>query len=1015
MSLSLCLSLQTASAHHNKIPGTDLDVPFCGDGVIEQRDPYIHPPYERDGQFKGEYQVPSENEEHTCWWDNDIWEPCNPWNEDEIYTIKAGDVCGYNEFYQSNERCTNNGCKPIAPELEATPPRVEVNGNDFSDTDVIHVTLYDPGNLSSDVGHKAFLVQHMPDGSKHYIVNFCGGYCDDPTGYGDDQYWHGIYTEHGKGTAYGFSNYEPKDDYILETSFSITEPGTYHVEFLSEFFGRIAGPPFTICADPSECAQPAGWKGRIIDQKENGLPVPDLQLVLTGKDKNGNEFEEAARTDEKGNFEFPPIEYDEDTLVRLKVMFIRYEGNRVSFTIRDGRFDNPATAYATTKRLYYDTLLDKDFYLSESQRFESLNKEETWHNLANVHNLEDFARTHYYMAEAMRFAEEELGVDVNYQGSLTIILHAKDEGVFYRIKDHEIHIQDAWGESSWDDRERPDNTDWHEFGHALMKASDIGHQNGWPKSHHGILSWNHLGRANPSTTDSWTEGFATWFSAVLANELLWNVMHDREDKPWLYKLGNKSVYNLEDDFKSWDSLGRKEDIAAAALLWDLYDNAATYGGGQSDDDKISFDINEMWNLLNKTEMRDMKDVYDVMVSKYGEGSIGHKHIDEIFIAHGFFVDENGNFRHDEGEEVGRAAYGVGWRSIFDLNNSGIYDIWDGNPIKPGEWIMLDTENDHHWGSNNPDFDDHSVYDLTGDGFANLTENPFYIYPNEERRSTKVFPEELIHIQAQNIMGNLIYGGELTVSYEYNPPLQSRNFSYTVPIAEEEAIGLWVPENAKVVLTLSSAGVPSQSITIHADQFRENIKQGRNQGEHKLMLGATEVIPFVRQSFSDVPEGHEYYDAIEYVKAEGIVVGYEDGTYRPGQLINRAEFTKIIMAALYPSIGGGACFPDVKQEWFAKFICFAKDKGVVSGYPDGQFKPAQNISFVEAAKIIVNSFAFETKAGGDWYRPFVTALEERFAIPMAIDRLDKKITRGEMAEIIYRLRAKITNRESRRGL
>jgi len=47
------------------------------------------------------------------------------------------------------------------------------------------------------------------------------------------------------------------------------------------------------------------------------------------------------------------------------------------------------------------------------------------------------------------------------------------------------------------------------------------------------------------------------------------------------------------------------------------------------------------------------------------------------------------------------------------------------------------------------------------------------------------------------------------------------------------------------------------------------------------------------SFSDVSPSHENYDAIMHVKDKGIVKGYADGTYGPGNNINRAEFTKIV--------------------------------------------------------------------------------------------------------------------------
>ncbi|HLG25316.1 MAG TPA: S-layer homology domain-containing protein, partial [Candidatus Gracilibacteria bacterium] len=85
--------------------------------------------------------------------------------------------------------------------------------------------------------------------------------------------------------------------------------------------------------------------------------------------------------------------------------------------------------------------------------------------------------------------------------------------------------------------------------------------------------------------------------------------------------------------------------------------------------------------------------------------------------------------------------------------------------------------------------------------------------------------------------------------------------------------------------------------------------------------------------------------------------------------------------------------------------------IISGYPDGTFKPAQNINFAEASKIVVNAFGYETVDDAVWYRPYVEKLAELNAIPESIDGFDHKVTRGEMVEMIYRLREKLTDKPS----
>lgn len=173
----------------------------------------------------------------------------------------------------------------------------------------------------------------------------------------------------------------------------------------------------------------------------------------------------------------------------------------------------------------------------------------------------------------------------------------------------------------------------------------------------------------------------------------------------------------------------------------------------------------------------------------------------------------------------------------------------------------------------------------------------------------------------------------------------------------------------------------------------------------------------RAAFQDVSSRHANADAINYVKSRAIVSGYSDGTYKPDKTINRAEFTKIVIEAQFDKAEIDACvetdFSDVSSDqWFAKYICVAKKNNIIEGYPNGTFKPAQNISFVEAAKIIVTSFGYPVSTDAIWYKPFVMKLSEEKIIPTTVDNLEKNITRGEMAEMIYRLKASIKNKASK---
>lgn len=194
---------------------------------------------------------------------------------------------------------------------------------------------------------------------------------------------------------------------------------------------------------------------------------------------------------------------------------------------------------------------------------------------------------------------------------------------------------------------------------------------------------------------------------------------------------------------------------------------------------------------------------------------------------------------------------------------------------------------------------------------------------------------------------------------------------------------------------------------------------------------TQMTPFRDEPFTDVPASHANHDAIEYLRQKDILRGYQDGTFRAEKRITRGEFLKLVMNPVLvdgqrlndciskeadaPATDSKIFYTDVRaDDWFAKEVCMAHVTKIVNGYPDGTFKPNHYISFAEAAKITANVFAYSLdRESGDewWYMPYVERLADLKAIPTTLKTPEQEITRGEMAEIVYRLHAKNTAKAS----
>ena len=128
-----------------------------------------------------------------------------------------------------------------------------------------------------------------------------------------------------------------------------------------------------------------------------------------------------------------------------------------------------------------------------------------------------------------------------------------------------------------------------------------------------------------------------------------------------------------------------------------------------------------------------------------------------------------------------------------------------------------------------------------------------------------------------------------------------------------------------------------------------------------------------QVFCDVPATHPQAKYINYLQKSGVIEGYPSSecglgkSFLPTQSVNRAEAMKMILLAFDVEVGPQSAeddefryndsdfFLDVHQsDWFAGYVVRGKKDGIVSGYPDDTFKPANTINRAEMSKIVWNA-------------------------------------------------------------
>lgn len=106
-------------------------------------------------------------------------------------------------------------------------------------------------------------------------------------------------------------------------------------------------------------------------------------------------------------------------------------------------------------------------------------------------------------------------------------------------------------------------------------------------------------------------------------------------------------------------------------------------------------------------------------------------------------------------------------------------------------------------------------------------------------------------------------------------------------------------------------------------------------------------------FFDVADNYWAVNPIHQASAAGMMSGYPDGTFRPSANITRAEIAAVIYKyKALQGAGGGTAFFDVRGDhWSSPIIAAVVAKGYMAGYPDGTFQPEKALTRAEAVTIL----------------------------------------------------------------
>ncbi|WP_240376954.1 S-layer homology domain-containing protein [Bacillus piscicola] len=122
------------------------------------------------------------------------------------------------------------------------------------------------------------------------------------------------------------------------------------------------------------------------------------------------------------------------------------------------------------------------------------------------------------------------------------------------------------------------------------------------------------------------------------------------------------------------------------------------------------------------------------------------------------------------------------------------------------------------------------------------------------------------------------------------------------------------------------------------------------------------------AFPDVSDDYWASSSIQNLAEQGIIGGYKDGTYRPGQEINRGQVAAMLVEAFDLPVNENVepPFEDLSEEsYFTPAAAAVKEAGLIKGREDNtQFAAGMDLSREQMASILVRAFGFDEKAGVD---------------------------------------------------
>ena len=227
-------------------------------------------------------------------------------------------------------------------------------------------------------------------------------------------------------------------------------------------------------------------------------------------------------------------------------------------------------------------------------------------------------------------------------------------------------------------------------------------------------------------------------------------------------------------------------------------------------------------------------------------------------------------------------------------------------------------------------------------------------------------------------------GTITVTAQDRPaPGTSGSVRYDVTVAKADhgtvsASAARAAAGDTVTLTAQpDSGYVLAALTVTDSQGREIKLTRLDGGKYTFTMPGNRVevkAAFAGITFSDVPSGAYYAEAVRWAVEQGVTNGTGNGTFQPNGSCTRAQLAAFLWRlAGEPESTQDPTFTDVSADaWCAKALRWAAEQGIVTGYADGSFHPDQTVTRIQAVAMLyryAKAQGMDTTRGGMAVREF----------------------------------------------